>query len=165
MFSSEKEEVCRRTRRLVESEAGPTLTLKCIGATAMFFTFKISVFNSKCTSSSLISNNTEVSLDLDQLVKVLRRSRRSEDRKWWGYLGDKGAAVGKEAEFRGEPKGEVGERRRGLPSRSPLCSFHSSSSFSMDRRLLTLDSFCSVCCSLACSLDSCLQGETESSVG
>lgn len=78
-----------------------------------------------------------------------------------GYLGDSGAAVGKEAEFRGEPKGDVGERRRGLASRSPLCSFHSSSSFSIDRRLLTFDSFCSVCCSLACSLDSCLQGETE----
>lgn len=83
----------------------------------------------------------------------------------WGYLGDKGAAVGKEAEFLGELKGEVGERRRGLPSRSPLCSFHSSSSFSMDRRLLTLDSFCSVCWSLACSEDSCLQGETESCSG
>lgn len=79
-----------------------------------------------------------------------------------GYLGDNGAAVGKEAEFRGELKGEVGERRRGLASRSPLCSFHSSSSFSMDSRLLTFDSFCSVCCSMACSLDSCLQGETES---
>lgn len=79
-----------------------------------------------------------------------------------GYLGDNGAAVAKEAEFRGEPKGEVGERRRGLATRSPLCSFHSSSSFSMDSRLLTFDSFCSVCCSMACSLDSCLQGETES---
>lgn len=79
-----------------------------------------------------------------------------------GYLGDNGAAVAKEAEFRGELKGEVGERRRGLASRSPLCSFHSSSSFSMDSRLLTFDSFCSVCCSMACSLDSCLQGETES---
>lgn len=84
---------------------------------------------------------------------------------WWGYLGDKVAAVGKEAEFRGEWKGEVGERRRGLASRSPLCSFHSSSSFSMDRRLLTLDSFCSVCWSTACSLDSCLQGETQSCSG
>lgn len=79
-----------------------------------------------------------------------------------GYLGDKGAAVGKEAEFLGELKGEVGEGRRGLASRSPLCSFHSSSSFSMDRRLLTLDSFCSVCWSMACSLDNCLQRETES---
>lgn len=38
----------------------------------------------------------------------------------WGYLGDKGAAVGKEAEFWGEVKGEVGEIRRGLASRSPL---------------------------------------------
>lgn len=73
--------------------------------------------------------------------------------------------MGKEAEFRGELKGEVGERRRGLASRSPLCSFHSSSSFSMDRRLLTLDSFCSVCWRMACSLDSCLQGETESCSG
>lgn len=79
-----------------------------------------------------------------------------------GYLGDSGAAVGKAAEFRGELKGEVGERRQGLGSKSQFCSFHSSSSFSMDRRLLTLDSFCSDCCSTTCSLDSCLQGATDS---
>ncbi len=99
--------------------------------------------------------------------KLMSRVRRSEEGlcSCLGYLGDKGAAVGKEAEFRGELKGEVGERRRGLASRSPLCSFHSSSSFSMDRRLLTLDSFCSVCWRMACSLDSCLQGETESCSG
>lgn len=79
-----------------------------------------------------------------------------------GYLGDNGAVVGKVAEFRGELKGEVGERRQGLGSKSQFCSFQSSSSFSMDSRLLTLDSFCSDCCSAACSLDSCLQGATES---
>lgn len=79
-----------------------------------------------------------------------------------GYLGDNGAEVGKLAEFRGELKGEVGERRQGLGSRSQFCSFQSSSSFSMDRRLLTLDSFWSDCCSTACSLDSCLQGATDS---
>lgn len=66
------------------------------------------------------------------------------------------------AEFRGELKGEVGDRRQGLGSKSQFCSFQSSSSFSMDRRLLTLDSFCRDCCSTACSLDSCLQGATES---
>lgn len=109
-----------------------------------------------------------LSLNLEQLPSLQGLKR------WWGegrrgvgdcrllrgYLGDRGAAVGKEAEFLGELKGEVGERRRGLASRSPLCSFHSSSSFSMDRRLLTLDSFCSVCWRMACSVDSCLQGET-----
>lgn len=79
-----------------------------------------------------------------------------------GYLGDRGAAVGKVAEFRGELKGEVGERRQGLGSKSQFCSFHSSSSFSMDRRLLTLDSFWSDCCSTTCSLDSCLQGAIDS---
>lgn len=106
-----------------------------------------------------ISSNTlfGIASILARLEKVMMMMRRRGSCSLCvGYLGDKGAAVGKEAEFRGELKGEVGERRRGLPSRSPLCSFHSSSSFSMDRRLLTLDSFCSVCWSLTCSLDSCL---------
>lgn len=76
-----------------------------------------------------------------------------------GYLGDIGV-VEKEAEFRGEGKGEEGERRRGL-QRSPLCSFHSSSSFSIDSRLLTFDSFCRVCCNTACSVESCLQSNRK----
>lgn len=41
--------------------------------------------------------------------------------------------------------------------RSPLWSFQSSSSFSIDRRLFTLDSFWRVSCKAACSVDSCLQ--------
>jgi len=60
-----------------------------------------------------------------------------------GYLGNM-AVVVKEVEFWAEGKGEVGEMRRGL-QRSPLCSFHSNSSFSIDSRLLTFDSFCRVC--------------------
>ena len=81
-----------------------------------------------------------------------------------GYLGERGG-LEKRAELRGDWKllaceGEVGDSLRGLP-RSPLWSFHSSSSFSMDRRLFTLDSFFRDWCSTACSVDSCLQGEAE----
>jgi len=59
-------------------------------------------------------------------------------------------------EREGEGEVEVGDTLRGL-LRSPLCSFHISSSFSMDRRLLTLDSLWRDSCSTACSVDSCLR--------
>ena len=62
------------------------------------------------------------------------------------YLGDTGALENR-PELRGdwrlkEWEGEVeeGDTLRGL-LRSPLWSFHSSSSFSIDKRLFTLDSF------------------------
>lgn len=124
----------------------------------------------------MISNNIALdeSLSIFGTSSIFVKLEKWDEDYWWvraevrvvvHYLGDKGAVAGKEAEFRGELKGEVGERRRGLASRSPLCSFHSSSSFSMDRRLLTFDSFCRVCWSMACSVDSCLQGETESCSG
>lgn len=60
-------------------------------------------------------------------------------------------------EWEGECKGEVevGDTLRGL-LRSPLWSFHRSSSFSMDKRLFTLDSFWRDSCSMACSVDNCL---------
>lgn len=77
------------------------------------------------------------------------------------YLGDTGGLENR-PELRGdwrlkewEGEAEVGDTLRGL-LRSPLWSFHSSSSFSMDRRLFTLDSFCRDSCSTACSVDSCL---------
>lgn len=61
------------------------------------------------------------------------------------YLGDRGG-LEKKPELRGdwkvkecEGEVEVGDTLRGL-LKSPLWSFHSSSSFSMDRRLFTLDS-------------------------
>ncbi len=73
---------------------------------------------------------------------MAKRSIGAPERAWSefrGYLGDIGV-VEKEAELRGEE----GERCRGLQM-SPLCSFHSNSSFSIDSRLLTFDSFCRVC--------------------
>lgn len=73
--------------------------------------------------------------------KLAKRSIGASELR--GYLGDM-EVVEKEVEFWGKGKGEVGERRRGL-QRSPLCSFHSNSSFSIDSRLLTFDSFCRVC--------------------
>lgn len=66
--------------------------------------------------------------------------------------------LGKEPEFLGDWKGmaaDVGDLL-GL-HKSPLCSFHSSSSFSMDSLLLTLDSFSSDSCRTACSVESCLK--------
>lgn len=68
----------------------------------------------------------------------------------------------KEPELLGDWKGmaeDVGDLL-GL-HRSPLCSFHSSSSFSMESRLLTFDSFSSDSCKTACSVDSCLQDKKE----
>lgn len=79
-----------------------------------------------------------------------------------GYLGDRGGLENR-SELRGdcrllmEWEGLMGSTLRGLPTTSPLLSFHSSSSFSMDSRLFTLDSFCRDSCSTACSVDSCLQ--------
>lgn len=77
------------------------------------------------------------------------------------YLGDRGG-LENTPELRGdwklmewEGEVEVGDTLR-EPLRSPLWSFHSSSSFSIDKRLLTLDSFCRDSCSTACSVDSCL---------
>lgn len=66
--------------------------------------------------------------------------------------------LGKEPEFLGDWKGMAGDvgDLLGL-HRSPLCSFHSSSSFSMESRLLTLDSFSSDSCRTACSVESCLE--------
>lgn len=63
----------------------------------------------------------------------------------------------KEPEFLGDWKGmaaDVGDLL-GL-HRSPLCSFHRSSSFSMESLLLTFDSFSRDSCSAACSVESCL---------
>jgi hypothetical protein len=68
----------------------------------------------------------------------------------------------KEPEFLGDWKGmaeEVGDLL-GL-HRSPLCSFHRSSSFSMDSLLLTFDSFSRDSCSAACSVESCLENKTQ----
>lgn len=66
--------------------------------------------------------------------------------------------LGKEPEFLGDWKGiaeDVGDLL-GL-HKSPLCSFHSSSSFSMESRLLTFDSFSNDSCRTACSVESCLE--------
>lgn len=73
------------------------------------------------------------------------------------YLGKTGG-LENVAELRGDWRfrdGE-GETLRGM-LRSPLWSFQSSSSFSIDRRLFTLDSFWRVSCKTTCSVDSCLQ--------
>lgn len=123
--------------------------LKCIYAKALGIL--ASEIQQSCCNSSLWNSSS--------LCEASVRRWREPGQ---GYLGDKGAVVGKVAEFRGELKGEVGERQQGLGSKSQFCSFQSSSSFSMDRRLFTLDSFCSDCCSTACSLESCLQGATDS---
>lgn len=72
----------------------------------------------------------------------------------------------KEPEFLGDWKGmaeDVGDLL-GL-QRSPLCSFHSSSSFSMDNLLLTFDSFSRDSCSAACSVESCLENKNQRSCG
>lgn len=66
--------------------------------------------------------------------------------------------LGKEPEFLGDWKGiaeDVGDLL-GL-HKSPLWSFHSSSSFSMESRLLTFDSFSNDSCRTACSVESCLK--------
>ena len=70
--------------------------------------------------------------------------------------------LGKEPEFRGDWKGAEGDvgDLLGL-HRFPLWSFQSSSSFSMERRLLTLDSFSSDSCRTACSVESCLADRKE----
>lgn len=77
------------------------------------------------------------------------------------YLGDT-AGLENRPELRGdwrvkewEGEDDVGDTLRGL-LRSPLLSFHRSSSFSIDKRLFTLDSFWRDSCSAACSVDSCL---------
>lgn len=125
---------------------------------------RLRLFPLKVKNTVLDSSQCPVSSPSNDVESFWKRGHRFQGFAL-RYLGDNGAAAGKEAELRGEPKGEVGETRRGLASRSPLCSFHSSSSFSIDRRLLTFDSFWRVCWSLACSVDSCLQGETESCDG
>lgn len=84
------------------------------------------------------------------------------------HLGDT-VGLEMEPEFLGEGKGMgevVGDSFLRL-HRSPLCNFHRSSSFSIDRRLLTLDSFSRDSCKTACSVESCLgrgkgyEGEEE----
>lgn len=78
------------------------------------------------------------------------------------YLGDRGG-LEKMTEPRGDwrlsawegEEADGGEARRGL-LKSPLWSFQRSSSFSIDRRLFTFDSFWRDSCSAACSVDSCL---------
>lgn len=72
------------------------------------------------------------------------------------HLGDT-LGLGKELEFLSDWKGTAGDVGDFLGlHKSPLCSFHSSSSFSMERRLLTFDSFSKDSCRTACSVESCL---------
>lgn len=62
-----------------------------------------------------------------------------------------------------EGEADVGDARRGL-LKSPLWSFQRSSSFSIDKRLFTLDSFWRDSCSTACSVDSCLLHKQQQQV-
>lgn len=74
----------------------------------------------------------------------------------------------KKAELRGDwslrewCEGEVGDILWGL-FRSLLCSFHMSSSFSIDSRLFTLDSLWRDSCSITCTVGSCLERDVKTS--
>lgn len=88
------------------------------------------------------------------LLQMLSDSLPASRRRHLGEM----LGLGQEPEFLGGWKGtaaDVGDLL-GL-HRSPLCSFHSSSSFSMDSLLLTLDSFSRDSCRTACSVESCLE--------
>lgn len=118
-------------------------------------TLQLSYGDHTCADKPLCPHSSMGSV-LQTCIKMLSESLWTLGRHHLGEM----LGLGKEPEFLGDWKGmaeDVGDLL-GL-HRSPLCSFHRSSSFSMESRLLTFDSFSRDSCRTACSVESCLGGK------